>query len=177
VAKQVITLLTDDLDGGEADQTVEFALDGIGYTIDLNDKNAAAFREFLRRHAEAGTRVGRVNTNGYTPGQTVRRNGVGVDHANFRANRDLNSKIRSWALDNGFDLADRGRIPQVVVDAYHRGTPVGEQARRDAQTAALPAAEPEPTPEPPVAKVPARKRTAAAAAAPAARRRGKAAAS
>ena len=28
MAKQVITLLTDDLDGGEADRTVEFGLDG-----------------------------------------------------------------------------------------------------------------------------------------------------
>ena len=40
MAKQVITLLTDDLDGGEADRTVEFGLDGVNYTIDLSEKNA-----------------------------------------------------------------------------------------------------------------------------------------
>ncbi|HEY3000910.1 MAG TPA: histone-like nucleoid-structuring protein Lsr2, partial [Kribbellaceae bacterium] len=28
MAKQVVTLLTDDLDGSEADRTVEFGLDG-----------------------------------------------------------------------------------------------------------------------------------------------------
>lgn len=121
MAKQVITLLTDDLEGGEADQTVEFAVDGVGYTIDLNEKNAAAFREFLQRHAQAGTRVGRVSSNGYHPGQTVRRSGA--DHPNFTANRELNTRIREWAGDNGYHLSDRGRIPQHVVNAYHRGTP------------------------------------------------------
>jgi hypothetical protein len=28
IAKQIITLLTDDLDGGDADRTIEFGLDG-----------------------------------------------------------------------------------------------------------------------------------------------------
>lgn len=39
MAKQVITILTDDLDGGDADHTVEFGLDGVTYTIDLSEKN------------------------------------------------------------------------------------------------------------------------------------------
>ena len=45
MAKQVITLLTDDLDGGEADRTVEFGLDGVNYTIDLSEKNAGKLRK------------------------------------------------------------------------------------------------------------------------------------
>ena len=31
MAKQVITVLTDDLDGGDSDGTVEFGLDGVNY--------------------------------------------------------------------------------------------------------------------------------------------------
>ena len=42
MAKQVITLLTDDLDGREADRTVEFGLDGINYTIDCPTRTSAS---------------------------------------------------------------------------------------------------------------------------------------
>jgi hypothetical protein len=41
VAKQTITKLIDDLDKGEADETVKFGLDGVQYEIDLSAKNAA----------------------------------------------------------------------------------------------------------------------------------------
>ncbi len=44
---QVFVSLTDDLDGSEADETIMFALDGAGYEIDLNAKNAAALRKAL----------------------------------------------------------------------------------------------------------------------------------
>src|SRR5207253_1683569 len=47
MAKQVITLLTDDLDGGDADRTVEFGLDGVNYTIDLSEANAGKLRKVL----------------------------------------------------------------------------------------------------------------------------------
>ena len=57
MAKQVITLLTDDLDGGEADRTVEFGLDGVNYTIDLSEKNAAKLREVFEPYLHAGSRV------------------------------------------------------------------------------------------------------------------------
>jgi hypothetical protein len=45
VAQKVQVLLVDDLDGGAAEQTVTFALDGVSYEIDLNDKHAAELRE------------------------------------------------------------------------------------------------------------------------------------
>ena len=59
MAKQVITLLTDDLDGGEADRTVEFGLDGVNYTIDLSEKNAGKLRKALDPYLNVATRVGR----------------------------------------------------------------------------------------------------------------------
>ena len=45
MVKQVITVLTDDLDGGDADRTIEFGFDGVNYTIDLSDKNAGKLRK------------------------------------------------------------------------------------------------------------------------------------
>lgn len=59
MARATITYLTDDLDGSDADETVKFALDGKSYEIDLNKKNASAFRRALKRYVEAGRSAGR----------------------------------------------------------------------------------------------------------------------
>jgi hypothetical protein len=63
MARQIITVLTDDLDGGDADRTVEFGLDGVSYTIDLSEKNAGKLRKSLEPYlavaAKAGRRAGR----------------------------------------------------------------------------------------------------------------------
>ena len=42
MAKTVIVRLTDDIDGGDADETVYFSLDGTAYEIDLSTTNADA---------------------------------------------------------------------------------------------------------------------------------------
>lgn len=47
MAQKVQVVLTDDLDGGDADETVQFALDGVSYEIDLSTANAEALREAL----------------------------------------------------------------------------------------------------------------------------------
>jgi hypothetical protein len=47
MARQIITVLTDDLDGGDAARTVEFGLDGVSYMIDLSQKNAGKLRKSL----------------------------------------------------------------------------------------------------------------------------------
>jgi hypothetical protein len=44
MAQKVHITLEDDLDGGDADETVAFGLDGRSYEIDLNEKNAKALR-------------------------------------------------------------------------------------------------------------------------------------
>jgi hypothetical protein len=107
MAKQVITVLTDDLDGGEADRTVEFALDGISYSIDLSEKNAGKLRGTLDPYISAGTRVGR-NGNGRRADAS----------ASAGTGRDQNRAIREWASKNGYDISERGRIPTTVVRAY-----------------------------------------------------------
>jgi hypothetical protein len=47
MAQTVIVKLTDDIDGGDADETVSFALNGQKYEIDLNESNAKALRDAL----------------------------------------------------------------------------------------------------------------------------------
>jgi hypothetical protein len=46
-ATKITVVLEDDLDGGPADETVRFAIDGTSYEIDLSTTNAAAFRQQL----------------------------------------------------------------------------------------------------------------------------------
>jgi hypothetical protein len=40
MAKKVTVSLIDDFDGKQADETVQFGLDGVSYEIDLSEKNA-----------------------------------------------------------------------------------------------------------------------------------------
>ncbi len=56
MAREVIEKLVDDLDGGDAAETVSFALDGTSFEIDLSKKNAAAFRKSFDRYVKAGRR-------------------------------------------------------------------------------------------------------------------------
>ena len=44
MAQRVQIILEDDYDGGTADETVSFALDGAEYEIDLSSKNAAGLQ-------------------------------------------------------------------------------------------------------------------------------------
>src|SRR3954469_22450687 len=48
MAQKVQVLLVDDLDGGEADETVSFSLDGATYEIDLSGSNAKRLRDSLQ---------------------------------------------------------------------------------------------------------------------------------
>ena len=47
MAQRVQIILEDDYDGGTADETVSFALDGTEYEIDLSTQNAASLREAI----------------------------------------------------------------------------------------------------------------------------------
>jgi hypothetical protein len=40
MATKVLTTLQDDIDGSNATQTIQFALDGVEYEIDVSDRNA-----------------------------------------------------------------------------------------------------------------------------------------
>ncbi|MEV4757227.1 Lsr2 family protein [Micromonospora sp. NPDC049559] len=113
MARKVITLLTDDIDGTEADRTVEFGIDGVNYTIDLSEKNAGKLRKALDVYIAAGSRIGRNVTESRRAG---RRAGGG---GTTRSDRDQNRAIREWAAKNGYEVSERGRIPAAVVEAYN----------------------------------------------------------
>lgn len=97
--------LIDDLDGREIPtgkgETVPFALDGMSYEIDLLAKNAAALRKMLAAYVAAARPV--------KPSRGARRR---------RATEPDARQIKAWARDKGYEVADRGRIPGQIRDAY-----------------------------------------------------------
>jgi hypothetical protein len=102
VARKVQVLLTDDLDGSGADETVQFGLDGVFYEIDLSGANAEALREVFAAYVDAARRVGDPIA------QRARAAAARVDLHDLRA----------WARANGYRISDRGRVSSEVREAY-----------------------------------------------------------
>jgi hypothetical protein len=107
MATKITVALEDDLDGGPADETVRFTVGGSEYEIDLNKKNAKAFRKQLAPFVDHARKAGR--------GQR-RRSG------RTQASRERSGDIRAWAKDNGIPVSARGRIPASVVAQYEAAT-------------------------------------------------------
>ena len=115
MAQKVVVELIDDLDGtpipAGKGETIDFAVDGVSYSIDLGPKNAKAFRKSLDTYITHATRTGgRRHRRTATPSDLPRR-----DPAETRA-------IREWALANGYEISTRGRIPADIEQAYHDAT-------------------------------------------------------
>ena len=104
MAQRTVIQLIDDLDGGQADQQVTFALDGVEYEIDLSEANAQKLRDLLAPYVAAGRRVGGRRKSGG-------RRRVGGSSA---------GEIRAWAAENGYNVSARGRVPAEVREAYDR---------------------------------------------------------
>jgi len=111
VAKETITRLIDDLDGGDAAETVLFGLDGHSCEIDLSAKNAAKLRNAMAAFVENGSR---------TSGRVTGLGRAARGRSTAAAEREQNQAIRAWALRKGIDVAPRGRIKAEVVEQYQR---------------------------------------------------------
>jgi hypothetical protein len=114
MAQRVEILLEDDFDGGSADETVAFGLDGAAYEIDLSEANAAKLRDQIAPWMTAARKTG---------GRRARRTSTSPDGRRSRASSGPSSPkqlaaVRAWARDNGYQVSDRGRVPARVRDAY-----------------------------------------------------------
>jgi hypothetical protein len=113
VAQKVQTLFIDDIDGGEAEGTVRFALDGTEYEIDLNARHTEELRTALGKYVEHARKVTAA----------ARRGGRGAGRGGRGAGSALDTtEIRKWAREQGYDIKDRGRVPADVVSKYQAAT-------------------------------------------------------
>ncbi|MET7639120.1 Lsr2 family protein [Streptomyces sp. NPDC005438] len=101
MAQRVVVTLSDDIEGGEASETISFGLDGKSYEIDLNEGNANQLRKALEPYVSAGRKRAKS-------GKTYHRTSVAPDP---RA-------VRAWAESNGYKVPPRGRIPKDIVQAF-----------------------------------------------------------
>ena len=114
MAQKTIVQLFDDLDGSTGDDisSVEFALDGVTYEIDLRDANAERLREAIAGFVDAARRTG---------GRVKRASGVpSVKPSGDGRSREQTRAMREWARRNGHDVSERGRIPAAVIEAFEQ---------------------------------------------------------
>ena len=120
MAQKVQVILVDDVDGGEASETVSFALDGVSYEIDVSESNAAALRDALAPWVGHARRTGgRSGGGGGARARSGGGSGGGSGRARGNSKHDL-SDVRSWARENGFQVSDRGRVSSEVIAAYEK---------------------------------------------------------
>ena len=119
MAQKVTVDLVDDLDGGQAEETVEFGLDGVAYQIDLSSDNAAELRDALSGFLPHARRAGGRRKPGSRRSGGERSAGGGVK-SGTRGDRAQNKAIREWARKRGLEVSDRGRIPADIVEQYHK---------------------------------------------------------
>jgi hypothetical protein len=101
MTKRMYKVVTDDLDGSSAAQAVSFSLDDRAYEIDLGSANRERMRKSLQPYIDAG--------------RPVRRRSP----ARSAAARLEAAAIRAWAVDQGLQVARRGRISLEVARKYN----------------------------------------------------------
>lgn len=103
MAKETVVRLIDDIEGGTAQDTFRYTFDSVEYEIDLNEKNAARFREAMDEWIASSRRVG---------GRRRPRSASGAQPA------VETKKIREWAQANGHAVGATGKISESVRQAY-----------------------------------------------------------
>jgi hypothetical protein len=105
MAQKIQTLFIDDIDGGEAEGTVRFGLDGTDYEIDLNAGHGEDLRSALANYVAHARKVNGAARRG------AARGGRTPSTADTVA-------VRAWARENGIGIKDRGRVPADVIAKY-----------------------------------------------------------
>ena len=108
MAQKIQTLFVDDIDSGEAEGTVRFGLDGVGYEIDLSVAHSEELHKALAPYIAHARKTGGTRR---TP-RGRSGHGSAID----------THKIREWARGQGIEIKDRGRIPADIVEKYRQAT-------------------------------------------------------
>lgn len=106
MAKVTITQYVCDLTGkpvAEDDHVeVEFTVNGATYVLDTDKGGAAKFDKAVKPFVEAARVV--------KPSRRPRKS----------ISLERSRKIRAWAMSQGIDVADRGRVPAKIIEQYEQ---------------------------------------------------------
>lgn len=111
MAQEYVLIKTDDLEGGEANDTVRFSLDSKNYVIDLNTANAKALRDALRPYIEKARED--------VPAKEAPARGARAKAAPAGRSHDAPT-VRAWAREQGYQVSDRGRVQSEILAAYKK---------------------------------------------------------
>lgn len=117
MAKLYSTAWTDDLDGSLAATTLEFAFDGIAYSIDLSEANAMRMRDCLEPYIRAASKASRRSERKSWPAQQSSAGKTQSPH----------QRAREWLRMNGHEVGSRGRLPQELLQRYELAQGGGER--------------------------------------------------
>jgi len=106
LAQKIQTLFVDDIDGGEAEGSVRFGLDGADYEIDLSVAHSEELHKALAPYIAHARKAG------------ARRNARGRRNAGTADTH----KVREWARGQGIQVKDRGRVPADITEKYRQAT-------------------------------------------------------
>ncbi|MFF1511699.1 Lsr2 family protein [Streptomyces sp. NPDC058326] len=113
MAQRVVVTLSDDMDGGEATETVAFGLDGKMYEIDLNAANAKKLRKALAPYLAAGRKL---------PARAVAARSASAETYTHTSLAPDPAAVRAWAQSNKMEVPARGRIPKRVYEAFREAS-------------------------------------------------------
>lgn len=107
MAKRVVVELVDDLDGtpianGDGGGTVQFALQGRQYELDLSASNLTKLEEAVAPFIKA------ARASKATASPATRR----------RTSTTELAEIREWARSHGYSVSGYGRVPAEIRDAF-----------------------------------------------------------
>ncbi|GAA1885272.1 histone-like nucleoid-structuring protein Lsr2 [Williamsia serinedens] len=102
MARITVVEVVDDLSGKVLSdpETVRFGIDGSEYQLETSQESADELRSMLQEYAKISRK------------RTTRRSDAARAAASV-------ADIRAWAVENGWDISERGRVPKVIVDAYN----------------------------------------------------------
>lgn len=115
MARTELIQIHDDYDGslidGEDAIVINVSYEGEDFELDLKPSNVAKFDKEMRNLIGNARKVGGRKKPTRKPAATSKNS--------KRSSRSEElSRIRTWAVDEGYIVSDKGRIPQEIVEAY-----------------------------------------------------------
>lgn len=119
MAKNVIVELTDDINGNVipdgTGESIEFSVDGVDYSIDLEDKNTEKFRKTLGYYIDHAAKIGGRKRSAHT---SAVRAAAAAAKKPAKSDPEQTRAIREWANANGYEVSNRGRVPAAIIEAF-----------------------------------------------------------